>query len=116
MINFTPLRDLILVRPDPLPEQLGSIHVPAGVLRAGHESVKASDGGSRKTFTGVVLAIGPGDKRKSGGRHEMPVKVGDRVLYPGNPSAPGGLGDIVIDGEQLMIFHAEQSAYAVVEA
>jgi hypothetical protein len=138
LINFTPLGDLILVRPDPLPVKIGSIHIPEGVLKPGDTFGKAE--GSRDTFTGVVIAVGPGDKcklclgtgrrpikdcaipgpdtlmRRCPKRHPMPVAVGDRVLYPRRPSAPGGLADIVIDGETLMIFHAQQSAYAVVEA
>lgn len=57
MLNFTPLYDMILVLPDPVPAKIGSIFIPQGVLQAGHKPGAASD-----TWRGTVVAIGPGDK------------------------------------------------------
>lgn len=48
-------------------------------------------------------------------RAPMECKVGDRVIYPRRPSAPGGGSDIEIDGERFLIFHEEQSAFAILE-
>ena len=50
------------------------------------------------------------------GRHEMHVKVGDRVIYPRRPSAPGGSDLVIIDGVGYVMFNEEQSALAVIEA
>ena len=48
-------------------------------------------------------------------RHEMHVKVGDRVIYPRRPSAPGGSDLLTIDGVGYLMFNEEQSALAVIE-
>ncbi len=127
-------------------------------------AIKPGDqpGDSRETFTGTVVAVGPGDRHKpwtsiksnrckvcdkpwkySGGldayfcgctghqrqmksgsavwqwnrgRHRMETKVGDRVVYPRRPSAPGGSDLVKIDGIGYAMFHEEQHAYAIVEA
>jgi hypothetical protein len=61
-INFTPLRDMILVRPDPKATHEGLIYFPDGAVQAGHEAGKSSEG-YRDDFIGTVVAIGPGDKK-----------------------------------------------------
>lgn len=62
---------MILVRPDRAPEKVGSIFAPIGSLPQGHQpcdnpvtfmDVKQMTGDPRDTFTGTVVAIGPGDK------------------------------------------------------
>jgi len=58
-MNFRPLYDLILVKPDPEVTKVGSVVVPAGALKAGHQA-----GPSEDAFTGTVVAIGPGDRHK----------------------------------------------------
>jgi hypothetical protein len=57
VVNFTPLYDMILVLPDPVPEKIGSIFIPQGVLQPGHKPGPAND-----TWQGTVVAIGPGDR------------------------------------------------------
>ena len=50
----------------------------------------------------------------------MHTKVGDRVLYGRRPSGPQGTterdGDaaVYLDGERFLLFHEEQSAFAVI--
>lgn len=58
-MNFTPLHDMILVKPDPVPEKIGSIHVPQGAIKASDQP-----GNFHDTGIGSVVAIGLGDKRK----------------------------------------------------
>lgn len=126
------LRDLILVRPDPAPESLGRIVIPQGALPQGH---LPHDGNERATFTGTVVAVGPGDtirerlvhgqiKRtlihKDGSPAPMHTKVGDRVVYPRRPSSPAGTDEgtgecgVYLEGERYLLFHEEQSAYAII--
>ncbi len=125
-MNFRPLRDLILVKPDPEPEKIGILFIPQGALPQGHQP-----GPWGECFLGTVVATGPGDKFIERGRKDGSVnrrlinadgslrplltKVGDRVVFPRRPSAPGGDPDIIIDGEMYLIFHEEQFAYAVVK-
>jgi co-chaperonin GroES (HSP10) len=116
MLNFTPLGDFILVKPDPEQDKFGSIWNPKGFQPQGHQA-----GDYRKLFTGTVVAVGPGDKlltwgcgpcsrvrrttRKGAPRcpdcaqpmsqlghnqHPMHVKPGDRVIYPRRPNSPVG--------------------------
>jgi co-chaperonin GroES (HSP10) len=56
-MQLTPLYDMLLVKPDPEPDTIGSIAIPQGVLKAGHEP-----GDSQDCFTGVIVAAGPGDQ------------------------------------------------------
>jgi len=144
MRTFTPLGDLILVKPDPLPGQVGSIVIAETTQNPGHRPGHYAD-----TFTGTVVAVGPGDRifllrcrqcgadcrrietarrfrcRACGGAleytgdppdyHPMQTKVGDRVAFPRRPNAPGGADLIQIDGEGYVTFNEEQSALAVIE-
>lgn len=73
MRNFRPLRDLILVKPDPRPEKIGSLFVPGAALPQGHEpsqhpatflGVEKLVGETTDGFTGIVVAVGPGDRHK----------------------------------------------------
>ncbi len=54
-------------------------------------------------------------------RYPMYTKVGDRVAFPRRPSSPNGIDpesgncDLYIDGVGYLLFHEEQSAYAIIE-
>ena len=156
MRNFTPLGDLILVLPDAPPDQVGSIFIPETAnTDRGHRPGRAED-----TFTGTVVAVGPGDRHRpfgsfhcskcfqkheydaydnawkckchefnfysaataheardwNAGRHEMHVKVGDRVIYPRRPNVPGGCELTMIDGVGYVMFNEQQSALAVIDS
>lgn len=79
-----PIKDKIIVRPDPMPEQIGAIHVPENI---------AEENPNYLTMTGTVLAVGPGghqvmhehkETRRivwEGAKTPMLVKEGDRVCY-----------------------------------
>lgn len=58
-LNFRPLHDMILVKPDHLDDKIGSIFVPMGALKAGDKP-----GDYHDSFVGTVMAIGPGDRHK----------------------------------------------------
>ncbi len=140
-MNFHPLKDFVLVLPDPEVEKEGSIYIPTGTVSPGHKAGPSSHG-----FIGTVVAIGPGDKlfewycwycnavkhtTKRGApkckcglmmelsdtkRHPMLVKVGDRVIYPRRASAPGVFEELtVIDGVGYALFNEEQNALAILE-
>lgn len=51
-----------------------------------------------KPEKGEVIAVGPGKILESGKRSEMPVNVGDKVLF-----TKYGPNEIKIDGEELLI-------------
>ncbi len=128
-MNFQPLRDMILVKPDPPADKDGSVWIPRGAVKPGHEP-----GPSRECFTGTVVAVGQGDRVNEkvvpdglgqrtvrrliyadGSPAPMLTKVGDRVVYPRRPSMPGGEFSITIDGEMYVMFHEQQFAFAVID-
>lgn len=60
-----PLHDWILVKMDPVQQQVGSIFLPEGVdFRAA-----------------TVLSVGPGKERPTGQREPMEVSPGDRLVF-----------------------------------
>lgn len=72
--DLKPIRDQILIKPDPVPEaSAGGIFIP--------ETVRA-DNPNYYTMTGVVLKIGPGLALDGDGRRsEISVAVGQRVTF-----------------------------------
>lgn len=144
-MNFTPLHDMILVKPDQVADKIGSIFVPQGSIQGPDQP-----GNYHDTGIGTVVAIGPGDRHKAvdrmrcrvchqrftsdarckcyespitaesvdkwnEGRYPMLVQVGDRVVFPRRPASPGGEFSLKIDGETYMMFNEQQSALAVLE-
>ncbi len=129
-MNFQPLRDMIVVKPDQVNDKIGSVYVPQG-------SIKGMDqaGDYRDTGIGTVVAIGPGDRvhekwieeatqsgkkgmrmvrtliHRDGSPAPMLTKVGDRVVFPRRPSG----GEVEIDGQTYMMFNEQQNALAVIE-
>lgn len=65
--QIRPIKDRVLIRPDPVKTKIGSIHVPEMVNK---------DNPNYFTMTGEVIACGPG-----GLEAPMPVSVGDRVVF-----------------------------------
>jgi hypothetical protein len=49
------------------------------------------------------------------GHYPMLTKIGDRVVYPRRASMPGGEFSVTLFGESYVMFHEEQSAFAVIE-
>lgn len=68
--RLRPLRNRVIIRPDPPKTKIGRIIVPDNVVS------------KEQLQTGVVIAMGPGMPTKTGGRWPMPdVVVGQRVFY-----------------------------------
>lgn len=133
-MNFTPLHDLILVKPDQVADKIGSVYVPQGSIQGPDQP-----GNSRDTAMGTVVAIGPGDRvnekwvevtlqngqkgmrmirnliHQDGRPAPMLTKVGDRVVFPRRASMPGGEFSCVIEGETYVMFAEQQFALAVIE-
>jgi co-chaperonin GroES (HSP10) len=87
-IGFLPLGDRVVVRPDKMPDKIGSIIVP--------DSVKA--GMKLEVSRGEVLAMGPGMPCADGRRWPMPdVKPHDRVCF-----FTQGAVKVKINGEELV--------------
>lgn len=77
MTNETvrPIRDMVLLQPEPLPERQGLIHLPRTA--------------KNERCRGTVLAVGPGRVTDRGVRVEPEVKAGDRVIYSRHNMAQG---------------------------
>ena len=89
-MSFQPLSSRILVKPDPAPEKIGSLFIPATAAN----SLRKERG-----MTGIVRFIGPGMLKSDGTRWPMPdVAVGSRVIYLDQPWPT-----VEIDGEKLSI-------------
>ena len=89
-IAFTPIEDRVLVRP------------------AAAETVSASgivlpDSAQEKPLRGVIVAVGPGRLAKNGARLEMPVSVGEQVVY-GKYSG----SEIQFEGQEYKILRADE--------
>jgi len=57
-VNFRPLGDMVLVKPD-LPTHVGSIEIPETARSSAHQP-----GDYHDSYTGTVVAVGPGDRHK----------------------------------------------------
>lgn len=93
-MNLKPLGDRVIIKQDEAETTTAS-----GLFLAGDSKEKPQ--------TGTVLAVGEGRLDKDGDRVEVPVKVGDRVVY----SKYGG-NEIVCDDEEVLIVRADD-IYAV---
>jgi co-chaperonin GroES (HSP10) len=74
-----PLRDHILVKPDPIAGHVSKrIVVNARTVGTGENHA-----GSREQLgrTGTVVAVGPGKTTRKGVQHSPALSVGDRVLF-----------------------------------
>lgn len=93
MTSLRPIRNRVIIRPDPPKKQIGLIIIP--------DTVEDKD----PTKTGIVIAMGPGMPMKNGNRWPMPdIKLGQRVFYKTAGAAKAKLDDVehhVIYDEQL---------------
>jgi len=91
--TLRPLRDQVLVKRDPPPDQVGSIIVPDVAKRW-------------RTTEAEVLAVGPGRKGRNGERLPMPCAVGDRVIvdkWGGDVVGVEGVAHLVLlNGEDVL--------------
>jgi len=96
-MNFRPLNDMILVKPDLMDEKIGSIYIPQGALKAGDQPGDYED-----SFIGTVVATGPGDQtatlRCTSCGRERTILV---VKSLKRRSAPAAHPDESEDGEQV---------------
>ncbi len=67
-MNFTPLRDYVLVR-----------RLDADVITPG--GIVIPDTAQDKPGEGEVIAVGPGKRDDLGKQHPIPVRPGDRILF-----------------------------------
>ena len=95
-MNLKPLGDRVLVKADEAEEKT------AGGLILTTDS-------KEKPVTGKVVAVGNGSTDTNGKKIEIPVKVGDKILY----GKYGGT-EVKVDGEDLLILRSED-IYAVFE-
>ncbi len=65
---FTPIEDRVLVRP-----------LEAETVSSG--GIVLPDSAKEKPQRGAVIAVGPGRLDKSGKRMDMPVAIGDEVIF-----------------------------------
>lgn len=87
MKNIRPLHDVLVVkRQEPEAVSKGGLIIP--------EDAK------EKSTTAEVLAVGPGDRSKSGARMPVDVKAGDTVLL-GKYAGTGQ--ELTVDGEKLLL-------------
>jgi chaperonin GroES len=85
MASIRPLNDRIVVKRVAAEQKTkGGIIIP--------------DSAKEKPVEGEVLAVGPGAVRDDGGRRELLVKKGDRVLFGKYDGT-----EVKIDGEDLLI-------------
>lgn len=88
-MSLKPLGDRVLVKADQAEEKT------AGGL------ILTSDS-KEKPITGTVVAVGDGSIDSNGNKIEVPVKVGDKVLY-----GKFGGTEVKVDGEDLLILRSE---------
>lgn len=93
-MNLKPLGDRVIVKADEAEEKT------AGGL------ILTSDS-KEKPITGKVVAVGNGTLDANGNKVEVPVKVGDKILY----GKYGGT-EVNVEGEEYLILRVED-IYAV---
>jgi chaperonin GroES len=98
MLKLRPLADRVIVEP-----------VERDQTFAGGELV-LPETAKEKPQQGIILAVGPGRLDDDGGRIELEVQVGDRVLYARYSGT-----EIKLDDKQVLIFR-ESDILAVVES
>ena len=94
-MNIKPLGERVLIK------QIASEEKTAS-------GIVLPDTAKEKPQEGEVLAVGPGKLLENGGRGDLEVKVGDRVLF-----AKYAGSEIKVGGEEYMILNAERDILAV---
>lgn len=93
-MKLQPLNDRVIVKADEAEEKTAG-----GLILTGDSK--------EKPLTGEVVAVGTGTIDANGNKVDVPVKVGDKVLY----GKYGGT-EVTVDGEELLILRAED-IYAI---
>lgn len=89
-LNIRPLRDNVIVEPDEQEDRTkGGIYLP--------------DTARNTVTTGTVIAVGEGSFNEDGTREPMPVKKGDKILYP----VGTGLKIDIVDDKKHVLFKHE---------
>lgn len=91
--KLTPLRDKVIVKPEPAEERTKS-------------GIVLPDSAKEKPQEGTVIAVGTGEI-SNGQRFPLEVKVGDKIIY----SKYGGM-EVKIDNEEYVIL-SEKDILAV---
>lgn len=95
-INFTPLKDRVLVkRIDQEERSPGGIIIP--------------DTAKEKPMEGKVLAVGSGTRDNNGTVHPLDVKVGDRIMF-----GKWGVTEIKLEGIEYVIIK-EQDILGIIK-
>jgi chaperonin GroES len=89
-IAFTPIEDRVLV-------------LPAAAETVSASGIVLPDSAQEKPLRGEVVAVGPGRLSKDGARLEMPVAVGEQVVY-GKYSG----SEIQFEGQEYKILRADE--------
>lgn len=89
MVNFIPMDDKVLIKPDIEYTSGGGIIIP-------NAENKAHD-------TGTVMAVGLGKFSTKGVRIPLDVKVGDKVIF--SKYVPN---DVKVNGEDMLVVLSEQ--------
>jgi chaperonin GroES len=79
-----PMKDIVLIKPEPTPEKIGNLYVPPGQQYLSHR--------------GTVIAVGPGLHDRRGRFVPTTIQPGDDVLY-----SPVESAQTRIDGERLVV-------------
>ena len=88
--NIKPLHDRVIVKRIEEGEQVrGGIIIP--------------DSAKEKPQEGEVIAVGDGKRKDDGGRIELDVKAGDRVLFGKYSSS-----EVKLDGEEYLIMREDE--------
>lgn len=94
------LGDRVLIRADkPEEKSAGGLIIP-----------DTAQNKATSTWTGTVVACGPGDRKGSGSRHDMHVSAGERIVYSRNRTCR-----FEEAGEEYEISHEQQHILAVLD-
>lgn len=88
-MNLNPLYDKVVVKREEKQEKKGNLYMP--------------DNAQKKPIKGTVVAVGPGMLLQDGSLADMPLKVGDKVIF----SSYGG-AEIEINDEELLVLSANE--------
>lgn len=93
--KLTPVRDHLIVKPEPENEDTGGIYV--------------SDEAKEKPQKGIVMAIGSGRVASNGEVIKLEIKVGDTVIY----SKYGGMEIKIKEDKQVYLILTEDDILAI---
>ena len=89
-IAFTPIEDRVLIRP-----------VEAEAVSA--SGIVLPDSAQERPNRGIVVAAGPGQQSKDGSRLDMPVAIGEEVIF-----AQYAGSKVEMNGKEYKILRADE--------